>query len=43
MLEIQAIDRVHRLGQTREVKAIRYIVPGEDSVEEVSSDPAIHS
>lgn len=40
MLEFQAIDRVHRLGQTKEVQAIRYIVPGQDSVEEVSSGPA---
>ena len=38
MAEEQALDRVHRLGQTREVIAIRYIV--KDSIEEVShSDP----
>lgn len=40
MLEFQAIDRVHRLGQTKKVEAIRYIVPGQDSVEEVSGTPA---
>ena len=34
MAEEQALDRVHRLGQTREVIAIRYIV--RDSIEEVS-------
>jgi SWI/SNF-related matrix-associated actin-dependent regulator of chromatin subfamily A3 len=34
MAEEQALDRVHRLGQTREVIAIRYIV--KDSIEEVS-------
>jgi SWI/SNF-related matrix-associated actin-dependent regulator of chromatin subfamily A3 len=34
MAEEQALDRVHRLGQTREVQAIRYIV--RDSIEEVS-------
>jgi SWI/SNF-related matrix-associated actin-dependent regulator of chromatin subfamily A3 len=38
MAEEQALDRVHRLGQTREVVTIRYIV--KDSIEEVShSDP----
>ncbi|RFU32920.1 hypothetical protein B7463_g3424, partial [Scytalidium lignicola] len=32
MAEEQALDRCHRLGQTREVKAIRYVV--KDSIEE---------
>ena len=36
MAEEQALDRVHRLGQTREVIAIRYIV--KDSIEEVSHE-----
>lgn len=35
MAEEQALDRVHRLGQTREVIAIRYIV--QESIEEVWS------
>ena len=30
--EMQAIDRTHRIGQTRNVKAVRYIV--QDSIEE---------
>jgi hypothetical protein len=34
MAEEQAFDRVHRLGQAREVIVIRYIV--RDSIEEVS-------
>jgi SWI/SNF-related matrix-associated actin-dependent regulator of chromatin subfamily A3 len=34
MAEEQALDRVHRLGQTREVIATRYVV--RDSIEEVS-------
>ncbi len=33
MAEEQALDRIHRIGQTRPVTAIRYIVKG--SVEEV--------
>ena len=33
MAEEQAIDRVHRMGQRREVVATRYIV--KDSIEEV--------
>ncbi|KAK3323152.1 SNF2 family N-terminal domain-containing protein [Cercophora scortea] len=33
MLERQALDRVHRLGQTRPVKAFRYIVAGDYSIE----------
>lgn len=33
MAEEQALDRVHRIGQTRPVIAIRYILS--DSVEEV--------
>jgi SWI/SNF-related matrix-associated actin-dependent regulator of chromatin subfamily A3 len=35
MAEEQALDRVYRLGQTREVLAIRYIT--KDSIEEVST------
>ena len=34
MLEDQALDRVYRIGQTKEVTTIRYIVKG--TVEEVS-------
>lgn len=34
MAEAQAVDRVHRIGQTRDVKITRYII--KDSVEEVS-------
>ncbi|KAI1386581.1 SNF2 family N-terminal domain-containing protein [Hypoxylon trugodes] len=34
LLEQQAMDRVHRLGQEREVLATRYIVSGPDSIEE---------
>lgn len=37
MLERQAVDRVHRLGQTKEVISTSYIVSGSDSVEEVST------
>ncbi|KAI1211065.1 SNF2 family N-terminal domain-containing protein [Annulohypoxylon truncatum] len=37
LLEQQAIDRIHRLGQDREVIATRYIVSGSDSIEQVSS------
>jgi SWI/SNF-related matrix-associated actin-dependent regulator of chromatin subfamily A3 len=33
MAEEQALDRVYRIGQTRDVLAIRYIV--KDSIEEV--------
>jgi hypothetical protein len=33
MAEEQALDRIYRLGQTRDVVAIRYIV--RDSIEEV--------
>ena len=36
MAEQQALDRVYRLGQTREVLCISYIVQGADSVEEAS-------
>lgn len=36
MLELQAVDRVHRLGQTKEVTSISYVVSGSDSVEEVA-------
>lgn len=40
MLEDQALDRVFRIGQTKEVTTIRYIVKG--SLEEVcSSQPII--
>ena len=35
MLERQALDRVHRLGQNNEVICTRYIVSGSDSVEQV--------
>ena len=34
MLEEQALDRVHRIGQTKPVTTIQYIVKG--SIEEVS-------
>ena len=34
MAEEQAIDRVHRMGQEQEVRAIRYVV--RNSIEEVS-------
>ena len=34
MAEEQALDRVHRMGQTKQVVAIRYVV--EESIEEVS-------
>lgn len=34
MAEAQAVDRVHRIGQTREVEVVRYCV--KDSIEEVS-------
>ncbi|KAF5857340.1 hypothetical protein ETB97_005918 [Aspergillus alliaceus] len=34
MLERQALDRVHRIGQKRNVLAIRYIVTGATSIEE---------
>lgn len=39
MLERQALDRVHRLGQTKEVTSISYVVSGSDSVEEVNPLP----
>lgn len=39
MLERQALDRVHRLGQTKEVTSISYVVSGSDSVEEVTLLP----
>lgn len=34
MAEEQALDRVHRMGQTRNVVATRYVV--KESIEEVS-------
>lgn len=34
MAEAQAVDRVHRIGQTRDVEVVRYCV--KDSIEEVS-------
>ncbi|XDG09354.1 hypothetical protein ABKA04_008969 [Annulohypoxylon sp. FPYF3050] len=34
LLEQQAIDRVHRLGQDKEVIAVRYIVSGSTSIEQ---------
>ena len=37
MLEQQALQRVHRLGQTQPVEQIRYVVDGEDSVERASA------
>jgi len=40
MAEEQAIDRVHRLGQTREVVATRYIV--QDSIEEVRKTEGVY-
>ncbi|KAI1120581.1 SNF2 family N-terminal domain-containing protein [Nemania abortiva] len=33
MLERQALGRVHRLGQNKEVVSIRYVVQGSDSIE----------
>ena len=41
MAEEQAIDRVHRMGQGREVVATRYIV--KDSIEEVEDSLLIPS
>ena len=38
MLERQALDRIHRLGQTKDVVSRRYIVRGIDSIEEVSKN-----
>ena len=35
MAEEQALDRIHRMGQRREVVATRYIV--KDSIEEVKA------
>jgi SNF2 family DNA or RNA helicase len=39
MVEAQAVDRVHRIGQEREVWITRYIV--RDSIETVSADTAL--
>jgi hypothetical protein len=36
MAEEQALDRVYRIGQTRDVLSIRYIV--KDSIEEVRTE-----
>ncbi|KAF2677176.1 hypothetical protein K458DRAFT_350723 [Lentithecium fluviatile CBS 122367] len=33
MLEFQALDRVHRIGQEKHVKTIRYVADVEDSIE----------
>ena len=42
MAEAQAVDRVHRIGQTRDVVVTRYIV--NDSIETVSyTTPALHA
>lgn len=35
MLERQAMDRIHRLGQENEVTIFRYIVDKSDSIEKV--------
>ena len=40
MVEEQALDRVYRIGQKRNVKMIRYIV--KDSIEEVSKNMAFN-
>jgi uncharacterized membrane protein len=37
MAEAQAVNRVHRIGQTRNVTVTRYIV--DDSIEKVSTKP----
>ncbi|KAK2768085.1 SNF2 super family RAD5 protein [Colletotrichum kahawae] len=37
MLERQALDRVHRLGQRNKVVCFRYVVTGDHSIEEVGS------
>ncbi|KAI4859570.1 hypothetical protein F4820DRAFT_157651 [Hypoxylon rubiginosum] len=36
MLEAQALDRAHRIGQTREVSATRYLTP--DSIKKYVQD-----
>jgi SNF2 family DNA or RNA helicase len=38
MAEAQAVDRVHRIGQRRDITVIRYIVS--ESIELVSASPA---
>jgi hypothetical protein len=38
MLERQALDRIHRLGQTKDVVSRCYVVGGIDSIEEVSEN-----
>lgn len=35
MAEEQALSRIHRMGQTKAVKTVRYIM--QDSIEEVSN------
>jgi DNA repair protein RAD5 len=35
MAESQAVDRVHRIGQTHDVEVVRYIV--DESIEKVCS------
>jgi hypothetical protein len=35
MLERQALDRIHRLGQTKDVVSRSYVVEGPDSIEAV--------
>lgn len=37
MVEAQAVDRVHRIGQTREVFVRRYTI--KNSIETVSNEP----
>jgi SNF2 family DNA or RNA helicase len=37
MAEAQAIDRIHRIGQKKNVEVVRYIVS--DSIENVSFSP----
>ena len=41
MLERQALDRIYRLGQTKDVVSRCYVVRGTDSIEEVSEKPSL--
>ena len=41
MLDSQALDRVHRLGQERPVKVFRYVVKADKSIEQVCLDPLL--